>query len=154
MVQSKSRNFGGKSKRTYAGRTAHTGGLAKTQGIRDVSTKRKRETKKKQEKEEQNKREKAKERQKRFREKKRKNITAKANQEQSQDVTDDATVFPSRMSKKRAKKKVSAALPKSPRKKAAIVKEMANSPNTRKMLQAKGIMKSSEEQQEITYCVL
>ena len=52
------------------------------------------------------------------------------------------------MAKKRWKDKVAATLPKSPRKKVAIIQDVAKSPSTRKILQAKRIMKSPEEEVE------
>ena len=50
------------------------------------------------------------------------------------------------MAKKHWKDKVAATLPKSPRKKVAIILDVAKSPSTRKILQAKRIMKSPEEE--------
>lgn len=59
-------------------------------------------------------------------------------------------MFPSRMAKKCVKDKVTAVFPKSPRKKAAIIQDMARSPSTRKNLEKKGILKSPEEELETT----
>ena len=54
------------------------------------------------------------------------------------------------MAKKRVKDKVTSVLPKSPRKKAAIIQEMTRSPSTRKNLEKKGILQTPEEELETT----
>ena len=54
------------------------------------------------------------------------------------------------MAKKRVKDKVTSVLPKSPRKKAAIIQEMTRSPSTRKILEKKGILQTPEEELETT----
>ena len=54
------------------------------------------------------------------------------------------------MAKKRVKDKVTSVFPKSPRKKAAIIQEMARSPRTRNILEKKGILKSPDEELETT----
>ena len=58
---------------------------------------------------------------------------------QESSLEEDATVFPSQMVKKHIKDKVTAVFLKSPRKKAAIIQDMARSPRTRKIL-GKGIL--------------
>ena len=128
-----------------------TRGLHKAQERRDIGAERKREAKKKKQENEEKRRQQARERQRRLSEKKRKekDTSGEANREESS-PEEDATVFPSRMAKKRVKDKVTSVFPKSPRKKAAIIQEMARSPITRKILEKKGILKSPEEELETT----
>lgn len=56
--------------------------------------------------------------------------------------------FPSRMAKKRAKDKVTPTLPKSPRKKAEVVQTLAQSPNTRGILEKRGFLRTSSDKQD------
>ena len=108
-----------------------TSGLHKAQERHGIGTERKREAKKKKQEDEEKKRRQARERQRRLREKKRKekDTSGEANCEESS-LEEDAAVFPSRMAKKRVKDKVTAVFPNSPRKKAAIIQDMARSPST------------------------
>ena len=57
--------------------------------------------------------------------------------------------FSSRMAKKRAKDKVSPALPQTPAKKAEILQNLASTPRTRKILEKKKFVRPVEEQQNI-----
>ena len=58
------------------------------------------------------------------------------------------SAFPSRMAKKRAKDKITPTLPKSPRKKAEVVQTLANSPNTKALLERRGFLQSSPDKQD------
>ena len=58
--------------------------------------------------------------------------------------------FDNRTSKKRATDKVKGKLPPTPKKKAEVIEMLASSPRTRKILTKRGLVKTSEEQKEIS----
>ena len=82
-------------------------------------------------------------------------ITGEKKNEICQNLDEDTanpstSTFPNRMAKTQALKKTNEALPKTPEKKAELFEAISSSPQTRKMLQKKGIIKSSKEMKETT----
>lgn len=61
----------------------------------------------------------------------------------------DMAVFKSRMAKKRAVDKTRQTLPPTPSKRVVVVEKLVKSPQTRKSLKKKGLIKSPEEEKEI-----
>ena len=80
-------------------------------------------------------------------------ITGEKKNEICQNLDEDTTnpstsTFPNRMAKTRALKKTNEALPKTPEKKAELFEAISSSPQTRKILQKKGIIKYPTEMKE------
>ena len=59
------------------------------------------------------------------------------------------STFPNRMARKRALKKTTQSLPKTPEKKAELVEKIASSPRTRDVLVAKGFIQTPDEEKEV-----
>ena len=91
------------------------------------------------------KRQQTRERVRKFREKRK--LTSDARPESEVDCATPSS-FPSRMAKKRAKDKVTPTLPKSPRKKAEVVQTLAESPNTRGILEKRGFLQTPSDKQD------
>lgn len=110
-----------------------------------LARKRKQEAKDKVEERKNKIRQQTRERVRRLREKRREEMRGDSDEDTARPST---PAFTNRMAKTRALKKTVEALPKTPEKKAELLKTISSSPRTRKILEKKGVQKTPEEIKE------
>lgn len=120
-----------------------------TKGGNGKSTARVRKFRQNKAEKEEKKKAQSRERSKKYRNKKKAAEMMTETEEMDSVVTPDVAVFKSRMAKKRAVDKSRKALPATPSKKVEVVEKLVQSPQTRKALQKKGLIKSPEEEKEM-----
>lgn len=120
-----------------------------TKGGNGKSTARVRKFRQNKAEKEEKKKAQSRERSKKYRNKKKAAEMMTETEEMDSVVTPDVAVFKSQMAKKRAVDKSRKALPATPSKKVEVVEKLVQSPQTRKALQKKGLIKSPEEEKEM-----